>query len=172
MRHVVAAFGAFHSLAQTVGSFRMIRPLIIGMAAALAIAGAPTAGALAADDEAARQAALTERFSALDKVAEDGWEQATPTPLFLVVASDKAAGAPLNLKPGAYRIVVFCDCNDMAVTLVGPDAATVPPERSDANGAMYSLDVREAGSYLAGIDMHDCGKDPCEIAVKVYRKKV
>ncbi len=145
----------------------MVRSAIIGAAALLA---ASPVLAASADEEAAR-AALAQRFAPLDKVAEDGWEQATPTPLYLAAATDKAAGAPLNLKPGSYRIVVFCDCNAMQVTLVAPDSSTVPPERSDTKGAMYSLDVHDAGSYLTGVDMDDCAKPQCEIAVKVYRKK-
>jgi hypothetical protein len=166
MRHVVAAFGAFHSLAQTVRGFLMIRAAILGAAAVLL---ASSATAAPADD--AGQKVLAERFQPFDQAAADGWEPATPDPLYLVTSTDKPAGAPLTLQPGAYKIVVLCDCNTMQVTLVGPDSAAVPPERSDGHGAMYSLDVHAAGAYLAGIDMDDCPKAQCAIGVKVYRKK-
>lgn len=144
----------------------MVRSAMLAAAAGLL---APIAVAAPADD--AGQKVLAERFQPFDKASEDGWEASTPDPLYLVTSTDKPAGAPLTLQPGAYKIVVLCDCNTMQVTLVGPDSATVPPERSDGHGAMYSLDVHAAGAYLAGIDMDDCPKAKCAIGVKVYRKK-
>ena len=139
---------------------------------------ASTVPAVAADDPAtealtgpAASGSMADSFAPFDRAAEEGWAATTPDPLLLSTATDKPAGAPLNLQPGAYRIVVLCDCNAMQVTLVGPDSATVPPERSDGHGAMYSLDVHAAGAYLAGIDMDDCPKAQCAIGVKVYRKK-
>ena len=142
----------------------------IAMLAATAILTA-SAAAAAPGDEESQKAALAERFMPFDQAAQDGWEPAAPDPVYLTAASDKSAAAPLTLKPGAYRVVVLCDCGQMEVTLVGPDSAPVPSERSDDRRAMYSLDVHAAGAYLAGIDMNDCGYAKCEIGVKVYRKK-
>ena len=144
----------------------MVRSAILGAMALLASA----ASAVAADD-AGQTAVLAQRFQPFDQAAQDGWEATTAEPLYLAAATDKSAGAPLTLEPGAYRIVVLCNCNSMQVTLVGPDTATVAPERSDTHGAMYSLDVHAAGAYLAGIDMDDCGVAQCAIGVKVYKKK-
>ena len=145
----------------------MIRMALIGAAAILAA----SAASAAPGDEESQQATLVERFMPFDQVAEDGWAPVTSAPLYLAVATDKPAGAPLTLQPGAYRVVVLCDCGQMEVTLVGPDGASVPSERSDDHRAMYSLDVHAAGAYLAGIDMNDCGYAKCEVGVKVYRKK-
>ena len=144
----------------------MVRSAMLAAAVGLL---APMAMAAPADD--AGQKVLAERFQPFDKASEDGWEASTPDPLYLFTSTDKPAGAPLTLQPGAYRIVVLCDCNAMQVTLVGPDSSTVPAERSDGTRAMYSLDVHAAGAYLAGIDMDDCPKARCVIGVKVYRKK-
>ena len=145
----------------------MDRLAIIGAAAIFLV----SAAAAAAADDTAQTAVLVQRFEPFDQAAGDGWEATTPDPLYLAAATDKSAGAPLTLQPGAYRIVVLCNCNSMQVTLVGPDSATLPPERSDTHGAMYSLDVHAAGAYLAGIDMDDCAEKTCAIGVKVYRKK-
>ena len=145
----------------------MVRLAILGMTAALAAqaaAAAPLVGATPAQ-------VLTERFAPFDQAAEDGWEVTTPAPLLISASVDKPAGAPLTLQPGAYRIVVLCDCDMMEVTLLRPDSTAVPAERSDDHGAMYSLDVSAAGSYLTGIDMDDCAQATCQIGVKVYRKK-
>jgi hypothetical protein len=144
----------------------MVRSAILGAAVLFASAQ----GASAADD-ASQTSVVAQRFEPFDKAALDGWEAATAEPLYLAAATDKSAGAPLTLQPGAYRIVVLCNCNSMQVTLVGPDNMTVPPERSDEHGAMYSLDVHAAAAYLAGIDMDDCGVAKCAVGVKVYRKK-
>ncbi len=145
----------------------MIRMAMIGAAAILAA----SAASAAPGDEATQQATLVESFAPFDQAAGDGWAATTPTPLYLLAATDKSAGAPLTLQPGAYRVVVLCDCGQMEVTLVGPDSSTVPPERSDDRRVMYTLDVHAAGAYLAGVDMDDCGYAKCVIAVKVYRKK-
>ena len=152
----------------------MIRRVMIGAAALLLATAAMARPAKDAATEVLTQdtanAVLAEGFAPFDKAAEDGWGPVTPEPLYLSTATDKPAGAPLTLKPGAYRIVVLCDCNAMEVTLVAPDASRVPSERSDSRRAMYSLDVRDAGAYLVGVDMDDCPKAKCEVGVRVYRK--
>jgi hypothetical protein len=142
----------------------MARFAILGMAAALA-----ASPALAQGD--ARHV-VTDRFTPFDQAAEsDGWESISPQPIYTSVAVNKPQGSPMTLQPGSYRVVVLCDCNMMEVTLVRPDNSPVPPERSDDHGAMYSLDVPVAGAYLTGIDMDDCPRAACEVAVKVYRKR-
>ncbi len=145
----------------------MIRTTMIAVAAILAASVASAAPG----DEEGQKAALVERFTPFDQAAQGAWEATTPEPLYLAAATDKSVAAPLTLKPGAYRVVVLCDCGQMEVTLVGPDSSPLPSERADDRRAMYSLDVHAAGAYLAGIDMNDCGQAKCEIAVKVYRKK-
>ncbi|HEY5409346.1 MAG TPA: hypothetical protein VIJ94_01340 [Caulobacteraceae bacterium] len=145
----------------------MLRLAILGVTTVLAAQGAAAAPAA---PPAASQV-LADRFAPFDQAAEDGWEAATPTPLLLYAAVDKPAGAPLSLQPGSYRIVVLCDCNMMEVTVLRPDSTSVPSERSDDHGAMYSLDVPLAGAYLTGIDMDDCAQARCPVGVKVYRKK-
>ena len=144
----------------------MVRLAILGAAALFA-----SQAAAAPADDTSPTSALVQRFAPFDQAAQDGWDPVTPEPLYLAAATDKSAGAPLTLQPGAYRIVVLCDCNIMQVTLVGPDSATLPSERSDDHGAMYSLDVNAAGAYLAGVDMDDCPRATCAVGVKVYRKK-
>ena len=127
--------------------------------------------AMAADPGDAHPA-LAERFAPFDQqAASDGWETTQPEPIYASVAVGTPEGASLALKPGAYKVVVLCDCAAMEVTLLKPDSSTVAPERSDEHGAMYSLDVPTAGAYLAGIDMDDCGRAKCDVAVRVYRKK-
>jgi hypothetical protein len=141
--------------------------LLLATSAAAASAGDAATEALTGPSASPSFAA---GFAPFDKAAQDGWAAATPDPLLLAAATDMPAAAPLNLKPGAYRIVVLCDCNAMQVSLLGPDSSTVPAERSDSRRAMYSLDVRDAGSYLVGVDMDDCPKAKCDVGVKVYRK--
>ena len=145
----------------------MVRLAILGMTTALAAQAAAAEPPLAA----APPQVLAERFAPFDEAAQDGWEVTTPAPLILYATVDKPAAAPLTLQPGAYRVVVLCDCNMMEVSLLRPDTTAVPAERSDDHGAMYSLDVPTAGSYLTGIDMDDCAQAKCPIGVKVYRKK-
>jgi hypothetical protein len=148
----------------------MTRFAILGMAAALAASSA-LAPALALAQGDGRKV-VSDRFTPFDKAAEsDGWASISPQPIFASVAVNKPEGSPMTLQAGSYRVVVLCNCNAMEVTLMRPDNSTVPPERSDDHGAMYSLDVPAPGVYLTGIDMDDCAKAACEVAVKVYRKK-
>ena len=151
----------------------MVRPILLALAAALAaspVLAAPHGLKLAADAPPADHKVLDDGFAPFDQAAQDGWEATSPGPVYLSAATDKPAGTPLTLKPGAYRIVVLCDCNMMEVTLLRPDNQPVAPERTDDRRAMYSLDVPSAGAYLAGIDMDDCPKPQCDIGVKIYRK--
>ncbi len=144
----------------------MLRLATLGLSAVLMATSA------AAADAGDARAALTGRFAPFDQqAASDGWETTQPEPIYASVAVGTPEGASLTLTPGAYKVVVLCDCAAMEVTLLKPDSATVAPERSDQHGAMYSLDVPAAGAYLAGIDMDDCGRAKCDVAVRVYRKK-
>lgn len=157
----------------------MVRFTLLALAAILAVspamgathksrhaADAPAAGGpVSAED----QKTLSDGFAPFDQAAAEGWEPASQ-PVFLSTPQDKPAGAPLTLQPGAYRVVVLCDCNMMEVTLLKPDNQTIAAERFDNRRAMYSLDAPTAGAYLVGIDMDDCPKAACAIGVKVYRK--
>ena len=167
MRHVAAAFAAFQSLTGTAGgNAPMLRIATLGLCAALM-----ATAAMAADAGDAHKA-LLERFAPFDQQADsDGWESIAAEPVYSAVAVGKPEGAPMTLQPGAYKVVVLCDCAMMEVTLLKPDSTAVAPERSDEHGAMYSLDVPSAGAYLTGIDMNDCGSAKCDVGVKVYRKK-
>ncbi len=141
----------------------MIRVAMLVLGAALM-----TTTALAADDP---HQVLLEHMAPFDKAAEDGWQALAPVPIYASVAVGTPEGAPLSLQPGAYRVVVLCDCGTMEVTLLRPDNSPVPAERSDDHGAMFSFDVPTAGAYLTGLDMQDCGQPKCDVALKVYRKK-
>ena len=150
----------------------MVRLTILGMAVVMAASTAFAAPLkLAADSPADDHQLLADGFAPFDdQAAKDGWAAVTPDPAYLTAGTGKPTGAPLTLKPGAYRVVVLCGCNMMEVTLLRPDNSPVAAERSDDRRAMYSLDVPTAGAYLTGIDMDDCPKLECAIGVKVYRK--
>ena len=152
----------------------MVRLAILCMTAAFAVSTAFAAPLKLPGDSAAQDNPIVAQgFAAFDdQAAKDLWEATTPEPLYLSAATGKPTGAPLNLTPGAYRIVVLCECDAMEVTLLGPDNSPVAAERTDDRRAMFSLDVHAAGAYLAGIDMDDCPKLQCAIGVKVYRKAV
>ena len=131
---------------------------------------AASAAGAATEQDLERQAAMAQRFEPFDSAGGPGWETAFPTPFFRTVASGKPEAVPLGLKPGAYMVVVLCNCRSMEVTLVGPGQATIAPLRSSEQAAMYSLDVPVAADYLAGVDMGVCDEAQCDFAVKVYRK--
>jgi hypothetical protein len=128
--------------------------------------------ALAAPEEdQARIAAIGERFKVFDKTAETGWETVFPAPMVRTAAAGGADAVQFDLKPGSYMIVALCQCEQMDVTLVGPDASEHPPLRSNDQGAMYAVDVTAAGTFLTGVDMGSCTAKSCDFAVKVWRKK-
>ncbi len=134
------------------------------------LAAMATSAVAAPEADVVGQASLAQRFEPFDQAAGEDWAPAYPTPFFRQAATGQPEAVPLTLQPGAYMVVVLCNCGSMDVTLVGPGGSTIAPARSDDHGAMYSLDVPAAGDYLTGIDMNDCdGK--CDIAVKVYRRK-
>ncbi len=145
-------------------------PALAGMSGILLAHLAPLAHA-EPEPDLERQAAMAERFAPFDSGGGPGWENAFATPEFRLVPAGKPEGVTLSLQPGAYMVVVLCNCQTMEVTLVAPGGATIAPLRSNEQGAMYSLDVPAAGDYLTGVDMGDCEEDACDIAVKVYRKK-
>jgi hypothetical protein len=142
---------------------------ILAFAAASMLAAGPVLAAPEQDME--RQASMALRFEPFDKGGGSDWSPAFPAPFFRTVAAGKPEPVPLQLKPGAYMIVVLCNCKAMEVTLVTADGSTITPLRSNEQGAMYSLDVKDAGGYLAGIDMDACDEASCDFAIKVYRKK-
>jgi hypothetical protein len=118
-----------------------------------------------------RQAVMAQRFTPFDSGGGPDWENAFATPFYRVVAAGQPEPVPFSLKPGAYMIVVLCNCRSMKVTLVDRKGTTFAPLRSNEQAAMYSLDVADAGDYLAGIDMAECEEKACDVGVKVYRKK-
>lgn len=149
----------------------MTRTLLAGLALAVTIA-LPTA-ALHAEPEQdlERQAAMAQRFDPFDKGGGPDWENAFETPFVRTVGAGKPEPVTFTLKPGAYMVVVLCSCQSMTVSLVDPKGAKLAPLRTNMQAAMYSVDVPEAGLYLAGVDMDDCQEAACDVGVKVYRKK-
>jgi hypothetical protein len=162
----------FHGLTGTVReTARMVRPILLGLAAVLTASAALAAplklpGAAPAD----AHRVLADGFMPFDQAAGDGWTQVTREPVYLSAGITTPASTTFDLKPGSYRVVVLCDCTAMEVTLLQPDATTLPAERKDDRRAMYSFDVPAAGAYLTGIDMDACNQTLCAIGVKVYRK--
>jgi hypothetical protein len=118
-----------------------------------------------------RQAEMAQRFEPFDSMPGPGWEAAFPTPFIRQVASGKPDSVTVPLKPGAYMVVVLCNCVSMDVSLFGPDRKAMPSLRSSDQASMYSLDVAAPAEYLTGVEMGDCNDRTCDFAVKVYRKK-
>ncbi len=137
-----------------------------GLLAALA-----STAVAAPEEDPIRQAVIAARFDPFDKAAGDGWEPAFPTPFYRLAGTGQPDAVPLALTPGAYMVVVLCNCETMDVSLVAPGGSTVAPSRTNDQGAMYSLDVAAPGDFLTGVDMNDCEDKACDFAVKVYRKK-
>ena len=148
----------------------MLRFPSVALVSALTLLSAPLARA-APEPDIERQAAMAQRFEPFDGAGGPGWTTAFPTPFFRAVASGKPEAVPLRLRPGAYMIVVLCNCQSMEVTLVGPGETTIAPLKSGDQAAMYSLDVKDGADYLAGVDMGACSEAQCDFAVKVYRKE-
>jgi len=149
----------------------MVRSPVIGLVTALFASAALAAplrlpGAGTAD----AHEVLADGFLPFDQAAADGWTPVTREPVYLSAGITTPASTTFELKPGSYRVVVLCDCTAMEVTMLKPDATTLPAERKDDRRAMYSFDVQTTGSYLTGIDMDDCSQTLCAIGVKVYRK--
>jgi hypothetical protein len=147
----------------------MGRALIIGV---LAAALAAQVAAAEPETDMTRQAALAGRFEPFDKVAGEEWAPAFPTPFYRKAPANGPEPVTLALGPGAYMVVVLCQCESMDVSLIGPGGTKVEPVRHSDQAAMYSLDVTVAGDYLTGVDMGECGEKQCDLAVKVYKKKV
>jgi hypothetical protein len=158
----------------------MRQALVQPTASMLALAAA-TGGALALvgaspalaepEQDLARQTLMVQRFEVFDKGGGSDWEAAFPAPFVRAVAQGTPEPVMFPLKPGAYMIVVLCNCQAMAVSLLDAKGTTIAPLRSNDQAAMYSLDVDSAGDYLTGIDMNGCGDKTCDVGVKVYRKK-
>ncbi len=141
----------------------------LAAAAALLLGACPALADPQTDLE--RQAAMAKRFDPFDANKGPEWENALPTPLFRRVAEGASDPVDLPLKRGAYMIVVLCNCDAMDVTLLTPDGTALPPLKSNQQSAMYSLDAPADGDYLVGVDMTECGEDPCDLAIKPYRKR-
>ena len=142
------------------------------------ILAAPVLTALAAfgaraepETDLTRQAAMAERFEPFDKATGSDWEPAFPFPFFRSSAEAGVDSVSLLLKPGAYTVVVLCNCEKIQVALHPPDGSASPPARSNDQGAMYTLDVAAAGEFVVSTNMDTCAEDACNFAVKAYRKK-
>ena len=141
-------------------------------------AGALAAGALASsaavaagEDDMTRQAAMAARFAPFDGATGSEWEAAFEFPTFRSAAVGEVDSSPFKLQPGAYRVVVLCNCTKMEVALFQPDGQEALPDRSNEQAAMYALDVPAAGQFVVGVQMQDCPGDRCDYAFKTYRKK-
>ncbi len=128
--------------------------------------------ALAAPQEdMSRQAAMAARFQPFDGMIGAEWEAAFPFPFFRTAAEGESDSISLVLKPGAYTVVVLCNCEKIDVALKAPDNSVPSPARSNDKGAMYSLDVPAAGEFEVSTTLRDCQETACDFAVKAYRKK-
>ena len=128
--------------------------------------------ALAAPEEdMGRQAAMAARFQPFDGMIGTDWEAAFPFPFFRTAAEGESDSVSLVLKPGAYTVVVLCNCEKIDVGLKAPDKSVPEPVRSNDKGAMYSLDVPAAGEFEVSTTLRDCQETSCDFAVKAYRKK-
>ena len=143
--------------------------IVAALAATLLIAAA--AAEAAPETDIMRQAAMAKRFDPFDANVGAEWEQAFPSPRFQTLAAGDSEPVTLELKRGAYMIVVLCNCDSMDVTLLAPDGSPIAPLKSNQQSAMYSVDAAADGAYLTGIDMSECAEASCDLAVKAYRKK-
>ena len=151
-------------------------PVVLAMAVltvcALAVdVGASGAARAADEDDMTRQAAMAERFAPFDEKKGSDWEPAFDFPTFRSASVGEVDSSTVMLKPGAYRVVVLCNCTKMEVALFKPDGQEALPDRSNDQAAMYALDVPNAGQFLVGVQMQDCPEDHCDYAFKTYRKK-
>ena len=146
-------------------------PAFAGLAGLMiAVLGASSLHA-APEQDLEREAAMAQRFAPFDSGGGPDWENAFPTPFLRTVGAGKPEPVAFSLKPGAYMIVVLCNCRSMKVSLVDTKGNTIAPLRINDQAAMYSLDVTAAGDYLTGIDMGGCDEKACDVGIKVYRKK-
>jgi hypothetical protein len=144
---------------------------LAGLAGLMIAALAASTLHAAPEKDLEREAAMAQRFAPFDSGGGPDWENAFPTPFMRAIPAGKPEPVPFSLKPGAYMIVVLCNCQSMKVTLVDTQGNTFAPLRSNEQAAMYSLDVSKAGDYLTGIDMGGCDEKACDVGIKVYRKK-
>ncbi len=142
------------------------------IAATLAIGVlAVTAARASVEEDMTRQAAMAERFAPFDNAGGDDWEPAFPFPTFRSAAVGEVDSSPMTLEPGAYRVVVLCNCEKMEVVLFQPDGKEALADRSGDQAAMYALDVPAAGQFVVGAQMEGCQEDRCDFAFKTWRKK-
>ena len=114
---------------------------------------------------------MAARFAPFDGVTGSEWEPAFDFPTFRSAAVGEVDSSPFKLQPGAYRVVVLCNCAKMEVALFQPDGKEALPDRSNEQAAMYALDVPSAGQFVVGVQMQDCPEERCDYAFKTYRKK-
>lgn len=135
------------------------------------LALAAGAASAAPQPDPGRIAAMAQRFEPFDKSGQQGWEALSTQPVVRTAPEGGNDAVQFDLKPGSYMIVALCNCDQMDVTLVRPDASEPRPARSSDQAAMYSIDVTAPGTYLTGVDMGACSEKSCDFGVKVWRKK-
>jgi hypothetical protein len=141
----------------------LLAPVVVALTAPAALAEP--------EEDLTRQAAMAERFQPFDEAQGSDWAPAFPFPFFRSVGMGDIDSVSLLLKPGAYTVVVLCNCDKIAINLHQPDGSTVTPARSNEQGAMFSLDVATGGEFIVATNMEDCDDEPCNYAIKAYRKK-
>ena len=146
-----------------------MRGLVLAVLSATTLA-VPAAFA-APEEDMARQAAMAARFQPFDAVTGSDWTAAFPYPFFRAAAESESDSVSLVLKPGAYKVVVLCNCEKIDVALKAPDGSAPTPDRSNDQGAMYSLDVAADGEFEVSTTLRTCQETHCDFAVKAYRKK-
>ena len=144
---------------------------LVGVFAALVSVTAASLAWAVPEDDLTRQAAMAQRFAPFDEGAGPNWGPAFDFPFFRSAGVGDSDAVSLLLKPGAYQVVVLCNCEKLAVTLRAPDGSAPPPARVNDQGAMFSLDVPIGGEFVVTAEMQDCQEDACSYAVKAYRKK-
>lgn len=145
-----------------------MRGLVLAIASSALLAS--SAAVAAPEEDTARQAIIAGRFQPFDAMTSQGWSAAFPFPFFRNAAAGESDSVSLVLKPGAYRVVVLCNCDKIDVALKTP-ANTVPdPDRRNDQGAMYSLDVPATGEFEISTTLRACQEARCDFAVKAYRK--
>ena len=146
-----------------------MRDLILAVLCSTTLAAVPAFAA--PDEDAARQAAMAERFKPFDAMTGSDWAAAFASPFYRSAAQGESDSVSLVLKPGSYTVVVLCNCEKIDMAMKAPDGSVPAPARSNDQGAMYRLDVAKGGEYEVSTTLRDCQEVSCSFAVKAYVKK-
>ena len=124
----------------------------------------------APDEDAARQAAMAERFKPFDAMTGSDWGAAFASPFYRSAAQGESDSVSLVLKPGTYTVVILCNCEKIDMAMKAPDGSVPAPARSNDQGAMYRLNVVKGGEYEVSTTLRGCQEVSCSFAVKAYVK--